>query len=98
MSLAISARDGGVTATYVRGDSSVPGLCRLIGVYARVFAEFKTNLQRERQLEEIAKAKAAGVYRGRKPSIDQAQVEKLEADGLGATEIAKRLMFGAKAT
>jgi DNA invertase Pin-like site-specific DNA recombinase len=27
-----------------------------------VFAEFETNLRRERQLEGIAKAKAAGVY------------------------------------
>jgi hypothetical protein len=59
-----------------------------------VFAEFETNLRRERQLEGIAKAKAAGVYRGRKPSIDQAQVEKLKAEGLGATEIAKRLSIG----
>ena len=35
-----------------------------------VFAEFETNLRRERQLEGIAAAKARGVYRGRKPSID----------------------------
>jgi DNA invertase Pin-like site-specific DNA recombinase len=56
-----------------------------------VFAEFETNLRRERQLEGIAKAKAE---KGRKPSIDQAQVEKLKADGLGATEIAKRLNIG----
>jgi hypothetical protein len=34
------------------------------------------------------------VYKGRKPSIDQAQVEKLKADGLGAGEIAKRLNIG----
>jgi DNA invertase Pin-like site-specific DNA recombinase len=35
-----------------------------------VFAEFETNLRRERQLEGIAKAKAAGVYRaGSAPSI-----------------------------
>ena len=59
-----------------------------------VFAEFETNLRRERQLEGIAKAKAAGVYRGRKPSIDQGQVDKLKADGFGATEIAKRLNIG----
>src|SRR6202521_314318 len=59
-----------------------------------VFAEFETNLRRERQLEGIAKAKAEGVYKGRKPSIDQAQVEKLKAEGLGATEIAKRLNIG----
>jgi DNA invertase Pin-like site-specific DNA recombinase len=30
-----------------------------------VFAEFETNLRRERQLEGIAKAKAAGLYKGR---------------------------------
>ena len=35
-----------------------------------VFAEFETSLRRERQL--IAKAKVAGVYEGRKPSIDVA--------------------------
>jgi DNA invertase Pin-like site-specific DNA recombinase len=28
-----------------------------------VFAEFQTNLRRERQLEGIAKAKAVGVYK-----------------------------------
>jgi DNA invertase Pin-like site-specific DNA recombinase len=59
-----------------------------------VFAEFETNLRRQRQLEGIAKAKAAGVYKGRKPSIDQAQVEKLRAEGLGASAIAKRLNIG----
>jgi DNA invertase Pin-like site-specific DNA recombinase len=34
-----------------------------------VFAEFETNLRRERQLEGIADAKARGVYKGRKASI-----------------------------
>ena len=32
-----------------------------------VFAEFETNLRRERQMEGIAAAKARGVYKGRKP-------------------------------
>src|ERR1700734_1260531 len=59
-----------------------------------VFAEFETNLRRERQLEGIAKAKAAGVYKGRKPSIHPDQVRRLKADGLGPTEIAKRLNIG----
>jgi DNA invertase Pin-like site-specific DNA recombinase len=31
-----------------------------------VFAEFETNLRRERHPEGIAKAKAAGVYKGRR--------------------------------
>jgi DNA invertase Pin-like site-specific DNA recombinase len=57
-----------------------------------VFAEFETNLRRERQMEGIAKAKAAGVYKGRKPSIDVDEVRRLRKDeGMGATEIAKHL-------
>ncbi|WP_298952242.1 recombinase family protein [uncultured Methylobacterium sp.] len=59
-----------------------------------VFAEFETNLRRERQLEGIAKAKAAGVYKGRPPSIDAAQVRTLKAEGIGPAEIARRLGIG----
>jgi DNA invertase Pin-like site-specific DNA recombinase len=59
-----------------------------------VFAEFETNLRRERQMEGIAKAKAEGVYKGRKPSIDAVRVRALAAEGLGATEIARRLSIG----
>lgn len=56
-----------------------------------VFAEFETNLRRERQLEGIARAKAAGVYRGRPPSIDSTAVRALKAEGVGPAEIARRL-------
>jgi len=56
-----------------------------------VFAEFETNLRRERQMEGIAKAKAAGVYQGRKPSIDADRVRELHAQGVGASKIAKEL-------
>jgi DNA invertase Pin-like site-specific DNA recombinase len=56
-----------------------------------VFAEFETSLRRERQLEGIAKAKAAGVYKGRKPSIDVTRIKALKASGLGPTEIARKL-------
>lgn len=59
-----------------------------------VFAEFETNLRKERQLEGIAKAKAAGVYKGRPASIEAASVQALKAEGLGATAIAKRLGIG----
>jgi DNA invertase Pin-like site-specific DNA recombinase len=60
-----------------------------------VFAEFETNLRRERQLEGIAQAKARGVYRGRKPSVDMAEIRRLrDQDGLGATAIARRLGIG----
>jgi DNA invertase Pin-like site-specific DNA recombinase len=59
-----------------------------------VSAEFETNLRRERQLEGIAKAKAAGVYKGRPASIDAPRVRELKAQGVGATEIAKTLGIG----
>ena len=59
-----------------------------------VFAEFETNLRRERQLEGIAKAKAAGVYKGRPASIDAAQVREMKAQGLGPSEIARALKIG----
>ena len=59
-----------------------------------VFAEFETNLRKERQLEGIAKAKAAGIYKGRKPIIDADAVRRLAGDGLGGTEIARQLGIG----
>jgi DNA invertase Pin-like site-specific DNA recombinase len=59
-----------------------------------VFAEFETSLRRERQMEGIAKAKAKGVYKGRKPTIDPEAVRGLKAEGLGASQIAKKLGIG----
>lgn len=59
-----------------------------------VFAEFETNLRRERQMAGIAKAKARGVYKGRKRSIDRDAVLRLKAEGKGATAIAKELGVG----
>jgi hypothetical protein len=40
-------------------------------------------VHRARSLEGIAKAKLAGVYKGRLPSIDPDEVRKLKADGFG---------------
>jgi len=59
-----------------------------------VFAEFETNLRKERQLEGIAKAKAANVYKGRKPSVPVDEVRKLKAEGMGPAAIAKALNIG----
>jgi DNA invertase Pin-like site-specific DNA recombinase len=59
-----------------------------------VFAEFETNLRRERQLEGIASAKARGVYKGRKASIDPAKIKKMKTDGMGPSAIAKALKIG----
>lgn len=59
-----------------------------------VFAEFETNLRRERQMEGIAAAKSRGVYKGRKPHVDVAKIRRLRSEGIGPTEIAKTLNIG----
>ncbi|PVE25464.1 integrase [Microvirga sp. KLBC 81] len=59
-----------------------------------VFAEFETAVRRERQMEGIAKAKKEGVYKGRKPSIDAVKVQDLASQGMGGTEIARKLGIG----
>ena len=56
-----------------------------------VFAEFETNLRRERQLEGIKKAKEKGVYKGRRQTIDVQKVRELRDGGMGATAIAREL-------
>jgi len=56
-----------------------------------VFAEFETNLRRERQAEGIAAAKQRGVYRGRTPTIDQDTIRQRLAMGQSPTRIAREM-------
>ena len=59
-------------------------------------AQFERAIMLERQREGIAKAKAAGKYKGRKPTAmaQSDEVLALLEDGVGATEIAKRVGIG----
>lgn len=59
-----------------------------------VFAEFETALRKERQMEGIAKAKAAGVYKGRKPSVPVEEIQRLKLEGVSPTKIARELGVG----
>ena len=60
-----------------------------------VFAEFETKLRRERQLEGIEAAQTRGVYTGRNPVIDIAEVRRLKTEEkLGAAAIARWLGIG----
>ena len=58
------------------------------------FAEFETDIRKERQADGIAKAKSKGVYKGRKRSLNRDQIKELKAEGVGAAEIARRLNIG----
>lgn len=56
-----------------------------------VFAEFETNLRRERQAEGIKAAKRKGVYRGRVPKIDMASIQAKLIEGCSPTEISRKM-------
>ncbi|KPF92738.1 resolvase [Novosphingobium sp. AAP83] len=54
-------------------------------------AEFENDIRRERQRAGIAKAKANGVYKGRKARIDAERVRELAAQGMSAGAISREL-------
>ncbi len=74
-------------------DTSTPAGMAFLQMLA-VFAQFETAIRKERQMEGIAKAKAAGVYKGRKPSVPVAEVRRLKAEGVSPTQIARQLNIG----
>ena len=59
-------------------------------------AEFERGMMLERQREGIAKAKAEGKYKGRKPTAmaKADEVKRLHQAGWGATAIAEELNIG----
>ena len=67
----------------------------MLNVLASV-AQFEREVMLERQREGIAKAKAEGKYKGRKPTARAKtdDVISLRKRGVGATDIAKRLEIG----
>lgn len=61
-----------------------------------VFADFETNLRKERQLEGIAKAKTKGIYKGKKPLSAEKKklVLELFSNGTKQVDIVKQTQLG----
>ena len=57
-------------------------------------AAFEADIRKERQMEGIARAKEAGVYKGRKPTVDVDQVRRMHATGARPSVIAMDLGIG----
>lgn len=76
-------QQGGIDTTTTHGKL-------MLGILAAV-AEFELDIRHERQREGIENAKAKGVYRGRKASIDRNSVKRMSLDGMSARAIAERL-------
>jgi DNA invertase Pin-like site-specific DNA recombinase len=76
-------------------DTSSPTGKLMLQVVGAV-AEWERSTMLERQREGIAKAKAAGKFKGRVPTAQRQfdQVRELSAQGVGPSDIAKRLGIG----
>lgn len=76
-------------------DTSTPTGKLMLNVLGGV-AQFEREMMLERQREGIAKAKAAGAYKGRKPTAraKAAEIETLAREGLSMGAIANRLGIG----
>jgi DNA invertase Pin-like site-specific DNA recombinase len=74
------------------GDDSA--MAKLLLSVMGAFAEFEKSLIRERQREGVAIAKAKGLYRGRKPKLNAAQIEEAKtriAMGVPKAKIAREM-------
>src|SRR5689334_294557 len=78
------------------GADSASPTGKLIYTVVGAVAAFERELMLERQRDGIAKAKAAGRYKGRKPTARAraAEVMALKADGLRPVDIARQLGIG----
>jgi DNA invertase Pin-like site-specific DNA recombinase len=76
-------------------DTTTPSGKLMLNVLGAV-AEFEREVMLERQREGIAKAKASGKYKGRKPApvAKVAEVHRLHTEGVGPSEIARRIGIG----
>lgn len=88
--VSISFLSEGLTFSASKDDAFAKLQLHLIGS----FAEFERSIIRKRQAEGIAKAKEKGVYKGRKASIDYDEVIAMKEQGIGASEIARKLGIG----
>jgi DNA invertase Pin-like site-specific DNA recombinase len=88
--------DKGVSISFLKekltfsGDSD-DAFARLQLQMMGAFAEFERNIIRSRQAEGIARAKARGVYKGRKKTTDENRLRKMKDEGHSVTEIAEQM-------
>ena len=55
------------------------------------FAQYERSMILKRQAEGIARAKARGVYKGRKKTVDTNRILKMKSEGHSVTEISELL-------
>ena len=91
----VKAKGADLRILNLGADSASP-TGKLIYTRAAAISAFEHELMLERQKEGVAKAKAEGKYKGRKPTARAraAEVKALKAEGVRPTDIARRLGIG----
>jgi DNA invertase Pin-like site-specific DNA recombinase len=91
----LQAKGVGIRIVNMGIDTNTPIGKLMLNVLGGV-AEFEREMMLERQREGIAKAKAEGKYRGRKPSARAKadQIKTMHSQGVSLSEIARRLEIG----
>ncbi len=88
----IEAKEASLRILAMNLDTATPTGKLMLNVLGSV-AQFEREMMLERQREGIAKAKAEGRYKGRKPTARNKadEIRTLKAQGLTAEEVASRL-------
>lgn len=94
LSIVTTLNSKGVSIRFIKDNLTFPpegndGAAKLYLSILGAVAEFERSIIKQRQTEGIAKAKAAGVYKGRKATIDKARILALRADGHTTYKIAE---------
>lgn len=84
----------GVSIRFIKDNLTFPpegtdGASKLYLSILGAVAEFERSIIKQRQREGIEKAKAKGVYKGRKPTIDKNRIFALRDEGLSTYKIAE---------
>jgi DNA invertase Pin-like site-specific DNA recombinase len=86
----------GVSIKFLKDNLTFPpegtdGASKLYLSILGAVAEFERSIIKQRQREGIDKAKAKGVYKGRKPTIDKDRILALRDDGHSTYKIAEEM-------
>ena len=96
LSIVSTLNSKGVSIRFIKDNLTFPpegtdGASKLYLSILGAVAEFERSIIKERQREGIEKAKAKGVYRGRKAKIDKDRILDLRAEGSSTYAIAETM-------
>lgn len=96
LSIVSQLNDKGVSIRFIKDNLTFPpegtdGASKLYLSILGAVAEFERSIIKQRQREGIEKAKVAGVYKGRKATIDKDHILALRDQGLSTYKIAEAM-------